>query len=1134
MGRSTVHYADNETNNILKRLHNKLRPAGTPVERVEYIIELLLLRIFEAKLKQDDIFKPLRKIFTGENYRLLFSYIHSLSNGDRILSELNKNIFPFYATILQEARKVIKGNLPQKMQDQLVLMEEVFANSNFTNNVKGGVITEVIGLVNDIDEKHILKTDILGDAIESALSETGGTKDLGLYRTPDHIRQMMVSMIDPDFTDTVFDPACGTAGFLFDAYDYVIDKSNKTGIYPSADAANMFYRTGIGGIEYQGRIRKMAAVNMYIRGLNPHNIMQGDSLKMYDPVRNAGSKTVVIANPPFGAERDQPAYPNVWEEYSKESETTVLFVKLMFDYLKKGGRCAVVVSEGFLTWGQGSACALRRMLLNEATLRAIISLPQGVFVSKSGQGAKTSILYFEKGQPADFVWYYKIENDGFSMGTNRKPIEGSQIPELLTLFKEVKQNIKPEDTPRSFCIDRKQIETLDPQIIERITTETREKATERNALKRSKKIAELDKKFMANKIDKEGFHEEILQFDSNFEAQVENEIAKAIEKAHTYHFNLQNYRAGDNDKQTEFPMVELKELITTKTNRISLDNNLIYKQITIKLWGKGVLLRQEIEGKHIKTAGQYVVNGGDFIMSKIDARNGAFGLVPDFLEGAVVTSSFPYFEVNKIKINPRFLEYIVTQPRFYEKINEIVSGATGRRSVEVIDFLQLQIPLPPLEIQNEIVEKIEKQKEIVEGADAIILNYEMQLASTENRKEYLLQTIAQVDGSPVKSIDDFLDEKYVGGENIESGTGRLFNVKTIREAGIIGPSYRFKTGHVVYSKVRPKLQKCFYAEFDGFCSSDIYPLKVNSKLVLPEYLTYIMQSKFFADKTESFQIGRSGMPKINREQLSKIKIPLPSLEIQHQIVEKLDRQRTALESIYLLKAEAEKRIEGILVEMWEEKPTEAPFAVVQKESDVEENAFLKRKMLATYIINQSLTDIKFGDVKFEKLFFLSEYFAIKRDFGQMYYVKAAGPYDNKFTYAYFDQIEKSKWFMRQRRDYQYVFAAGEKHDKSLKMYGLFSDDELQCVDKLITLFKEFNYEIPEIIATLFAVWNNRIIKQQPISDELLKEDFLNWDAQKIKYKDRLDGALEWMRAEGIVPDGWGKVIEKTEKKTSKK
>jgi len=548
MARSTVHYADNETNNILKRLHNKLRPAGTPVERVEYIIELLLLRIFEVKIKQEEIFAPLRKLFEGESYRLLFSHLLSL-NGEQILTELNKNIFPFYSVILSKARPVVTGNLPQKMQDQLVLMEEVFANSNFTNNVKGGMIAEVIGLINEIEEKYILKTDLLGDAIESALSETGGTKDLGLYRTPDHIRKMMVEMVDPDFTDTIFDPACGTAGFLFDAYDYVIEKARKTRKFPAENVANMFYRTGIGGIEYQGRIRKMAAVNMYIRGLNPHNIDQGDSLKMFDPPRDGGSKSVVISNPPFGAERDQPAYPNVWEEYSKESETTILFVKLMFDHLKQNGKCAVVVSEGFLTWGQNSACALRKILLNEANLRAVVSLPQGVFVSKSGQGAKTSILYFEKGTPTDFVWYYKIENDGFSMGTNRKPIEGSQIPELLKIFKEVKQGKKPQDTKYSFCVPKEQIETLDPRVAERIKKEVTERTKEKNAKKREKLVIDLDNKLANKKIIKEMYEEKLWQFENIVEGQIDNEIAKAIERAHSYHFNLQNYRSNLSPEQ---------------------------------------------------------------------------------------------------------------------------------------------------------------------------------------------------------------------------------------------------------------------------------------------------------------------------------------------------------------------------------------------------------------------------------------------------------------------------------------------------------------------------------------------------------------------------------------------------------
>ncbi len=97
-----------------------------------------------------------------------------------------------------------------------MLIQEVFSNSNFTNNVQTGNLREVIEAVADLDEERLLNTDLLGDAIESALSETGGTKDIGLFRTPDHIRQFLVGLLEPSIKDTVFDPACGTGGFLFD------------------------------------------------------------------------------------------------------------------------------------------------------------------------------------------------------------------------------------------------------------------------------------------------------------------------------------------------------------------------------------------------------------------------------------------------------------------------------------------------------------------------------------------------------------------------------------------------------------------------------------------------------------------------------------------------------------------------------------------------------------------------------------------------------------------------------------------------------------------------------------------------------------------------------------------------------
>jgi restriction endonuclease S subunit len=1011
MGRSTTHYADSETNNILKRLHNKLRPAGTPVERVEYIIELLLLRIFEAKLKQDESFQPLRKLFEGENYRLLFSHLLSL-NGEQILSELNKNIFPFYSAILSKARTVVSGNLPQKMQDQLVLMEEVFANSNFTNNVKGGVIAEVIGMVNEIDEKYILKTDLLGDAIESALSETGGTKDLGLYRTPDHIRKMMVEMVDPDFTDTIFDPACGTAGFLFDAYEYVIEKARQTRQFPAEHVANMFYRAGIGGIEYQGRIRKMAAVNMYIRGLNPHNIDQGDSLKMYDPSRDGGSKSVVIANPPFGAERDQPAYPNVWEEFSKESETTILFVKLMFDLLKDKGRCAVVVSEGFLTWGQNSACALRKILLNEANLRAVISLPQGVFVSKSGQGAKTSILYFEKGLPTDFVWFYKIENDGFSMGTNRKPIEGSQIPELLKLFDEVKQGKRPEDTKHSFCISKEQIETLDPRIAERIKKEISEKTKEKNAKKREKLIEELDKKLKSKKISKEMYDEKLWQFDNIVDGQIDNEVAKAIEKAHTYHLNLQNYRSNLSAEQIrdwqevlkgveikngskidkryfelqkaepkvalhilasfdpkdalqmdiareylskfdkkvlekeeklkkleeilrkgfQYPIVPLKDLIIVNTDKIKPAD---FPDTEFTILGvsnqTGVFINEKLKGEFIKQ-GYYRVHKNEFCYNPYRINVGSIGFCEFDIENQIISGAYNIFGCKESELNPKYLDALFKTKKFLDFVNEKANG--GVRMDFKIEYMQdWQIPLPPLEVQNEIVEKIEKQKQIIEGAEQIIK------AERESREVVLDKIVETVSISEIiqKEKNQFIQrgkspeydensEKIILNQKCNRGDSIEFEfAKKVSEEWLTKQNKDLftKNGDIlVNSTGEGTVGRAVYVtdDYSGHLyDSHMLLLRLDRSVIEPRFVQLFLNSNegqkllldtLGAQATKQVELGVGN--------LESIKIPLPPLETQRQIVEKLDKQMQALEGVRLLKSEAEKRIEEILARVWGE------------------------------------------------------------------------------------------------------------------------------------------------------------------------------------------------------------------------
>lgn len=1032
MGRSTVHYADNQTNNILKALHNKLRPAGTPVQRVEYILELLLLRMFEVKLKRENEFKDLRVLFNEENANQdkLFSYLLTLGS-DQILPTLNKDFFPFYAEILKHARKVLAKNINDTVIDQLVLIQEVFANSNFTNNVQSGNLHDVIALIEELDEACLLNSDLLGDAIESALSETGGTKDIGLFRTPDHIRHFMVGLVEPGISDTVIDPACGTGGFLFNAHEYVLERiqapyrqdddeplfpgrkshpdlQNWFKHYfakhpypmPSEEQTHHFYRSGIYGIEYLGMIRKMAAVNFYVRHLNPANLQQGDSLDLFSAAQHA-SKTLVLANPPFGAERDKAAYANVWEDYPKESETTILFVKMMLDYLAVGGRCAVVVSEGFLTWEQGSAKALRKMLLQENKLQAVIGLPQGVFVSKGGQGPKTSILLIEKGTPTQQVWFYNIDNDGYSKGTNRTAIADCQLVEALNLYHDyVKQGKIPPETRRSFSLSVDWLNVVDPRTKAKIRAEVREKMTVKQEEAREKLLKRLDKKRETAKTAKPGspaalfddaaYQMELNQFAQTWEHKIQTEIAQAINKAHLYSFNSANYRStlADNqlsdwdelvqhhqpdsnghsldqryaalqksplqdaithiahfdpknaieadivreylaaiapDKLAEHPELigldgifksgakylrsKLENLISVKTEKIKKDDY----QADVDIIEKISFADGKIHFRDERQTGMdlYKAMKGDLVTSKINVHQGAVAIAPCDL---VCSTHYQVYEINQNKILPNYLIAILRSHKFIENIAS--DRNKGIKNEQGAEFLyNLEIPLPPLEIQKQIAEQIERQQAIITGVENIIKNWEIDDLLDFDGIIYNFSQVTEINTPIVKNLDVYKDSLYVGGENIASGKGTLKDLKSVEANGIIGPCYLFQAGQIVYSKVRPNLRKCFYAEFDGLCSSDIYPITANQDIVLPKYLAMLLVSEYFARQTKQFQ-ERAGMPKINRDQLAVLELKIPSKEQQEQLIQKYEIQKSFLEKLSNTSMECKAIITQIINSIW--------------------------------------------------------------------------------------------------------------------------------------------------------------------------------------------------------------------------
>ena len=1022
MARSTVHYADSATNNVLKKLHNKLRPAGTPVQRVEYIIELLLLRIFEVKIVQDPEFAQLRDIFNGDNEKLLFSDLASLPN-EQILPTLNAKFFPLYARILNEARKVWKGNLTIKVQDQLVLIEEVFGNSNFTNNVTSGNMAEIIGLVGELDKDRLLNTDLLGDAIESALSETGGTKDIGLHRTPDHIRQFMVGLAAPTFDDQMFDPTVGTGGFMFDSFEYVMQGVSQDGHWPgpkahpelaawfkdwfakhpvrmpSIETTTDFYRTGVGGIEYLGMVRKMAAINFYVRGLNPGNIQQGDALEKFGSEILPKSKTVILANPPFGAERDKESYPNVWSEYPTESETTILFVKLMFESLKPGGRCTVIVSEGFLTWDQNSARALRRALLDECDLKAVISLPQGVFVSKGGQGPKTSILYFVKGGRTRNVWFYKVTNDGYTMGTNRKPVPGCQLVEALDLYhRYVREGKEPPESRHSFCIPADWIKVLDPRVKDKIRNETRAEMSARAAEDKTKLTEKLDAQVAAKKLTATERKDRLAQHDELWWSKTENAIAQKIERAHLYSFNLSNYRSSltpeqlaawkdfaatyvredDPSKtlekqyraiaaaapdeldelissldprhtlqldiarqfltgispelftkhphlrtlqeiiasQQKTPRVQLKELLEPVSRPVVFEEGRPYRRVTVKLYGKGVLLRDRVTVDDLKGDKWFQVKEGDLIFSKIDARNGAFGLIPEALDDGIVTNEFPTFIVKASECHPDLLAALLTSKQFYGQIEAKVSGASGRRRFEAKDLLNMEIPLVG---EHEVLaEELGGLCSFSGAASEIADNWEARIPASEDSRE----------------IGEFISESLYGiaDKLADSGLYPVLRMNNLDERGFwhlddlkfidSEPSAerRLRRDDFIFNRTNSidLVGKAAVVDFDfsGTWAGYLVRLRFNSDLN-PLYLRDVLSTRRFRRILSAAAKPAGGQANLNVEEFSKISIPYFPPERQADVVATNEKERLAIQQLVKMGDDARVRASQLLQNLWE-------------------------------------------------------------------------------------------------------------------------------------------------------------------------------------------------------------------------
>lgn len=268
---------------------------------------------------------------------------------------------------------------------------------------------------------------------------------------------MMVALMKPTPQDTIVDPAAGTAGFLVSASEYL--RKNHNDLFYTRDLKEHFHHTMFNGFEIDTTMLRISTMNMMLHGIDNPNIRYQDSLNEQN--KEQEKYTLVLANPPFTGSLDYDAVSDDLLKVTKTKKTELLFLALFIRLLKKGGRAAVIVPDGVLFGASNAHKAIRKEILENNRLEAVISMPSGIF--KPYAGVSTGVLIFTKtgSGGTDNVWFYDMENDGFSLNDNRTPIEDNDIPDIIERFHNLDKEEERKRTDKSFLVPFEEIKEND-------------------------------------------------------------------------------------------------------------------------------------------------------------------------------------------------------------------------------------------------------------------------------------------------------------------------------------------------------------------------------------------------------------------------------------------------------------------------------------------------------------------------------------------------------------------------------------------------------------------------------------------------------------------------------------------------
>ena len=329
-------------------------------------------------------------------------------------------------------------------------------DSTYTRHMKDALFMipaprVLANVVDQLDTIDMADTDTKGDLYEYMLGKIASAGQNGQFRTPRHIIKLMVEMTAPTPKDRICDPACGTAGFLIAASEYLV-RHHSEAIYRDEAARRRYNEGTFHGYDFDSTMLRIGSMNMLLHGVENPDIRYRDSLAQADD-DEAEKYSLILANPPFAGSLDYESTARDLQQIVKTKKTELLFMALFLRLLQTGGRAAVIVPDGVLFGSSKAHKALRRMLVEEQKLDAIISMPSGVF--KPYAGVSTAIVLFTRTNSGgtDHVWFYDMRADGFSLDDKRSPQpDTSDLPDILSRWQNRAAETERQRTDQSFLV----------------------------------------------------------------------------------------------------------------------------------------------------------------------------------------------------------------------------------------------------------------------------------------------------------------------------------------------------------------------------------------------------------------------------------------------------------------------------------------------------------------------------------------------------------------------------------------------------------------------------------------------------------------------------------------------------------